>query len=241
MKYSSFCISLLLSLLCCGIQPVQAKEDGKKMSAAEKREMRKKEREAKKSKKDKGKKDDDKKEKKIDKKAFSKVVKSLKSANGRFKPNSKFFVLAAYTTLSEDSEEFLKALDEKEAELKRAKVSLILLNLDANEEKDAIKEQKKLKIKLPFTTVKFLKQALHQDNDEPEDDAEVDPTFMYPGAPGFVVVTQSGKVVDKGGTSDMSVLLKAVGVDETTSENKEADDAGDDADEESEDDEESKE
>ena len=160
MKHSFFYLTLLLGLVCWSIPEAGAKDDDKKLSKAEKRELKKQEKEARKAAKNKGKKnadaeededeDNGKKKKKADKKAVSNAWKGLKPDFGKLKANGKFFIYAEYTTLTEAGEGMLNKLVESDREFKAAKVNVLLINCESVEEETACKMLKKMKCKLPM-------------------------------------------------------------------------------------------
>ncbi len=205
MKHTFFYLSLLLgSLICLGTLPAQAKDD-KKLSAAEKRELKKKEREAKKearkkSKGDKGdEKDEAKKDDKPDKKAVSNAVKKLKPVCGRIKGNGKFYMYIQYTTMTEAGEEMLTKISEAERGLKSAKVCAFLISDDASiEDDEAEKTLKKMKVKLPMVR-KFGKME------------EQLPGYKDATPPRITIVDPTGKVVADGGESLLETWPDAIG------------------------------
>lgn len=201
MKHPFLYLTLLLGVLCWGTVPSQAKND-KKMTAAEKREQRKKEREARKKGKDE-KEDGDKKEekddKKVDKKAVNNAVKKLRTVCGRIKANGKYYMYVQYTTMTEDGEEMLKNLQEKERDFKMAKLYPILFNDDASiEDDEAEKTLKKYKIKYPMVkkTDKLSEEL---------------PGYTSGAAPKITIVDTTGKVLANGGAEILESWDSAIG------------------------------
>lgn len=210
MKHSFFYLTMLLGLVCWSMPEAGAKDDDKKLSRAEKRELKKQEKEAKKAAKKKGKtnaddeddedeEDDGKKKKKADKKAVSNAWKKLKPAFGKLKPNGKFFIYASYTTLTESGEAMLNQLIESEREFKAAKVNVLLINCEPVEEETACKLLKKMKCKLPMV---MMDQKLEE---------EELPGFSPGSAPALTIVDATGAVKASGGPELLDTWHSVVG------------------------------
>lgn len=204
MKHSFLCLSLILGLFCGGISPISAKDDDKKMSRAEKQEMKRLEKEAKKAAKKKGKKNDkeaddgDEDDKKKDKKAVSNAWKQVDPAYGKIKPNGKFFMYAEYTTLTEDGEAMLDWLIKTEVNFKVAKVCVLLINGESTEEESAVKMLKKRKVKYPMVM-------------RGSDLGETLPGYSPSTAPHLIIVDGTGTVKAKGGIELMDTWHEVVG------------------------------
>lgn len=222
MKHSFLCLSLILGLFCGGISPIFAKDDDKKMSRAEKQEMKRLEKEAKKAAKKKGKKNDkeaddeeEDDEKKKDKKAVSNAWKQVDPAYGKIKPNGKFFMYAEYTTLTEDGEEMLDWLIKSEVNFKVAKVNVLLINGESTEEEAAAKALKKLKVKYPMVMRSSnLSEKL--------------PGYTSSTAPHIIIVDGTGTVKSSGGMEIMDTWYKTVGAKEPKKPRKVNEEEGDD-------------
>ncbi len=207
MKHSFFYLSLLLGLVCWSIPEAGAKDDDKKLSKAEKRELKKQEKEAKKAAKKKGKKnaddeeDDDEEDgkKKADKKATSNAWKGLKPDYGKLKVNGKFFIYAEYTTLTESGEGMLNQLIESERDFKAAKVNVLLINSEPIEKETACKMLKKKKCKLPMVM-----------KDQKLEEEEL-PGYKPGSAPRITIVDSTGAVKASGGPELMDSWHSVVG------------------------------
>lgn len=209
MKHSFFYLTLLLGLVCWSIPEAGAKDDDKKLSKAEKRELKKQEKEARKAAKKKGKKnadaeededeDDGKKKKKADKKAVSNAWKGLKPDFGKLKANGKFFIYAEYTTLTEAGEGMLNQLIESEREFKAAKVNVLLINCEPIEKETACKMLKKMKCKLPMVM-----------KDQKLEEEEL-PGYTPGTAPTITIVDSTGAVKASGGPELMDSWHSVVG------------------------------
>ena len=204
MKHSFLCLSLILGLFCGGISPISAKDDDKKMSRAEKQEMKRQAKEAKKAAKKKGKKndkdadDEEEDDKKKDKKAVSNAWKQVDPAYGKIKPNGKFFMYAEYTTLTEDGEAMLDWLIKTEVNFKIAKVNVLLINGESTEEESAVKMLKKRKVKYPMVM-------------RGSDLGETLPGYSSGTAPHLIIVDGTGTVKAKGGIELMDTWHEVVG------------------------------
>lgn len=207
MKHSLFYFTLFLGLFCWSMPEAGAKDNDKKLSKAEKRELKKQEKEARKAAKKKGKKnaddaedeDEDLGKKKVDKKAVSNAWKGLKPTYGKLKPNGKFFIYAEYTTLTEAGENMLNQLIESEREFKAAKVNVLLINCEPIEEETACKMLKKMKCKLPMVM-----------NSQKLEDEEL-PGYTPGTAPTITIVDPTGAVKASGGPELMETWHKVVG------------------------------
>ncbi len=209
MKHSFFYLTLLLGLVCWSIPEAGAKDDDKKLSKAEKRELKKQEKEARKAAKNKGKKnadaeededeDNGKKKKKADKKAVSNAWKGLKPDFGKLKANGKFFIYAEYTTLTEAGEGMLNKLVESDREFKAAKVNVLLINCESVEEETACKMLKKMKCKLPMV---MKSQKLEE---------EELPGYTPGSAPRLTIVDSTGAVKASGGPELLETWHSVVG------------------------------
>lgn len=215
MKRSFLYLTLLMGLVCWGVAPTMA-DDDKKLSKAEKRELKKKEREAKraakKATKKKGKKsedkddddeDADKKEKKkddekADKKAVSDAFKKLEPAYGRARGNGKFFLYADYNLLMESGDAMLEQLAKSERAFKAAKVNVLLINNEVVEEDEAVKSLKKRRMKYPMV----MKSDNLQENL---------PGYTAGTAPQIIIVDGTGKVKAKGGAELLESWHSVVG------------------------------
>lgn len=115
----------------------------KKLSRAEKKALKKQGKEVEE--------DKDKEKKKADKRALAKAMKDVETFMGKVKAAGKFFMIVGSTTDTEEGENTIKKLAEIEPELKKGRVSLLLVDTGMAEEKDKEKAYKKLKAKLPVT------------------------------------------------------------------------------------------
>lgn len=147
MRHTLLYFSLVLGLAVWSVPASYAQTmfsntpNGKKLSRAEKKAMKKQ-----------GKDDEKEKDKKVDKKALAKAMKNVPTIMGNVKATGKFFMLVGSTTDTEEGENTIKKLVEIEPELKKARVSLLLVDTGITEEKDKIKAYKKLKAKLPVSS-----------------------------------------------------------------------------------------
>lgn len=200
MKRSIFYLSLLMGLACWATAPAAARDD-KKQSREEKREQKKKEKEAKKEAKKKKKKDGDEEaeeDEKVDKKAVAKAMKTLETAYGKAKGNGKYFMYVRHSVLTEAGEEMFEKLIEQEKALKAAKVNVLLVYCDPDEEETAIKYLKKAKVKYPMVM-------------KAENLAEDLPGYSDGAAPGIIIVEPSGKVKSSGGPELADTWYDVVG------------------------------
>ena len=224
MKHPFLCLSLIFGLFCGGFSPIYAKDDDKKLSRAEKQEMKRLEKEAKKAAKKKGKKDDkeaddeedDDKKKKKDKKAVSNAWKQVTPVYGKIKPNGKFFMYVEYTTLTEEGEEMLDWLIKTEMNFKAAKVNVLLINNESANKEAAITDLKKLKVKYPMVM-------------RSSELSEKLPGYSSNTAPHFIIVDGTGTVKSSGGLEIMDTWYKTVGAKEPKKPKKANDDEASDA------------
>lgn len=200
----------MLGIFCGGFTPLSAKDDDKGQSRAEKREMKRLEKEAKKAAKKKDKKndkddsdedEDDDKKKKKDKKAVSNAWKQVTPVYGRIKPNGKFFMYAAYTTLTEEGEEALDWLVRTEPNFKMAKMNVLLIDNESTDKEETKKMLKKKKVKYPMV----LKSS---------ELSEKLPGYSPNTPPHFIIVDGTGTVKASGGVEIMETWYKAVGAKE---------------------------
>lgn len=199
MKHPFLCISLLLGLACWGVSPLQAKDDDdKKLSRAEKRELKKKEKEEKRASKKKGKnntsaesEDEDKDKKKVDKKAFIKFLKKTKLDTGKVATGSKMFLIASFSLSSVDGEDFVQEIQKIEPTLKRNKIAVLLINEGIEEGKELSKELKKLRIKLPAISKKTWEAELEKYSED------VGLELTYPTGLAWILLDNKGKPVSK--------------------------------------------
>ncbi len=199
MKRTIFYLALLMGLACWATAPAVAKDD-KKQTREEKREQKKKEKEAKKKKKKDGDEEagEDEKNKKVDKKAVSKALKSLETAYGKAKGNGKYFMYVRHSVLTEAGEEMFNKLIEQEKALKAAKVNVLLVYCDPDEEETAVKLLKKAKVKYPMVM-------------KAEKLAEELPGYSEGTTPGIIIVEPSGKVKSSGGPELADTWYDVVG------------------------------
>lgn len=199
MKRTIFYLSLLMGLACWAAVPAVAKDD-KKQTREEKREQKKKEKDAKKKKKKDADEEADEaeKDKKVDKKAVSKAMKSLETAYGKAKGNGKYFMYVRHSVLTEAGEEMFNKLIQQEKALKAAKVNVLLVYCDPDEEETAVKLLKNAKVKYPMVM-------------KTEKLAEELPGYSDGAAPGIIIVEPSGKVKSSGGPELADTWYDAVG------------------------------
>lgn len=156
MKHFFTSISLLLALACGFTPAYAAKDKDKKEDKGAKKE---------KGKKDKKAKDEEDDENALDKRQYGKLLKELKPLMGNIKTNGKFFMFVGVNTLTEDGEARIKKLLEIQAELKKARTSLIVIDYTPDEEDAIVKAYKKLKAKLPVVLPEKLR-VKHPDDEE---------------------------------------------------------------------------
>lgn len=213
MRHPFLYLVLAAGLVCWGLTPSLAKDDDKQLSKAEKRELKKKEKEAKKAARKKALKGDKADaDEQVDKKAFSKFLKQIAPFTGKIKTSSKFYLLACYNNNIEASETLLKAIQENEASLKRGKIGVLLINAgDALEEKEAVKELKKYKLKHAAVFNEDWKKETEKILEVTGDNA-ISKKFSSPAAAKWTLLTPSGEALGTGDGSSMEDCFKLAGV-----------------------------
>lgn len=216
MRHPFLYLVLAAGLVCWGLTPSHAKDDDKQLSKAEKRELKKKEKEAKKAARKKALKGDKADaDEQVDKKAFSKFLKQIAPFTGKIKTSSKFYLLACYNNNIEASETLLKAIQENEASLKRGKIGVLLINAgDALEEKEAVKELKKYKLKHAAVFNEDWKKETEKILEVTGDNA-ISKKFSSPSAAKWTLLTPSGEALGTGDGSSMEDCFKLAGVKAT--------------------------
>lgn len=236
MRHPFLYLVLAAGLVCWGLTPSLAKDDDKQLSKAEKRELKKKEKEAKKAARKKALKGDKADaDEQVDKKAFSKFLKQIAPFTGKIKTSSKFYLLACYNNNLEASEALLQAIQENEASLKRGKIGVLLINAgDALEEKEAVKELKRYKLKHAAVFNEDWKKETEKILEVTGDNA-ISKKFSSPAAAKWTLLTPSGEALGTGDGSSMEDCFKLAGVKATPVKAKADKEDGDAEEEESED------